>query len=184
MPLRGGMALRAALAECLRKAQGARGGREDFDAVRLCLDAPTVLVPAALFDPAQAEDYLAINNLKGGETVYAEAGDGIVAVMAAPREALDTFRGVFGNRLTVGSAFGVALERKETTMYLTGSRAYIAVWDAERLVFCDSLPYSAAADLVYYAVQLLPPRARIRIKGLGARAAAQPLCKKFRVKCE
>jgi hypothetical protein len=173
-----GVSLRAAVSECLKKA----AGRGDFARVRLFVDTPTVVVPAELFDPAQATDYLTINNLAYDEAVWADAGAGVVAVMACTGEALEVFRGVFGPRLEVRSVFELALESGETTMYLTGTRAYIAVWQDGALVFCDSLPYSAAADLVYYAGKLLPSRARIYIKGIGSRAAARVL-KKFKARC-
>ncbi len=173
------MALRAAVSECLRRV----GGRGDFERVRLFMDVPTVVVPAGVFGPDQAGSYLEINNLSYDEAVWADAGDGVVAVMACESVALDIFRGVFGRLLEVRSAFEIALEGGETSMYLTGARVYIVVRRGGALVFCDSLPYGSAADLVYYASKLLPSRARIYIMGLGARAAAAVLAKKFSVRC-
>ena len=179
VPLRRGVALRAAVSECLKRI----GGRGDFRHVRLFMDTPTVLVPSEVFVSGRAGDYLTINNLSGDETVFADAGAGVVAVMACGGEELEVFRGIFGPRLEVRSAFELALERGATTIYLAGERAYVAVWRGGGLVFCDSLPYSAAADLVYYAAQLLLPGSHIYIKGLGARAASQALGKKFRLRC-
>ena len=164
MPFGNGAGLRAAVSECMKKA----GGRGDFERVRLFLDVPTVVVPGELFDPKQAGDYLIINNLPYDEAVWADVGAGVVAVMACDGGVLEVFRGMFGDRLELRSAFEITLESGETTIYLTGSRAYMAVCQGGGLVFCDSLPYSAAADLIYYATQYLPARARIYIKGLGA----------------
>lgn len=179
MPLRDGLSLRAAVSECLKRV----GGRGDFERVRLFLDVPTVVVPAEVFDPGQAADYLDINNLPFDEALWADAGAGVVAVMACDSTVLDVFRGVFGGVLEVHSPFELVLEDGQTAIYLTGSRAYIATWQDGRLVFCDSLPYSAAADLVYFALKLFPSRARIYICGLGFRAAAAALGKNFSVRC-
>ncbi len=179
MPLGGGVGLRAAVSECLKRV----GGRGDFEVVRLFVDAPTVVVPAELFDGERAADYLEINNLTFTEAVCADAGSGVVAVMACDGGVLDVFRGVFGSRLEVRSVFELVLGYGETAIYLTGERAYVAVWRDGALVFCDSLPYAAAADLVYYASKLLPPRARIYMSGLGSRAAARALGGKFDTRC-
>jgi hypothetical protein len=179
MPMVDGMSLRAAVSKCLKKV----GGRGDFECVRLFPDVPAVAVPAELFTPAQAGDYLHINNLPYDEAAWADAGAGVVAVMACD-DALEVFRGVFGQRLEVHSMFEEALASGRTTVYLTGARAYFAVWRDGVLVFCDSLPYSAAADLVYYTSKLLPSRARIYVKGRGAKKAAKALGKKFRARCE
>lgn len=178
--------------------------------VRVLLDTPkTVLVPSELFVAEDAEKYLWLNNMSPNndeEVVITPANEDITAVMAFSREALDTVREVFGNvsdavagdfagNSAVGVAsglhFGTPFERvvgAGSRIYLTGSNLYGAVVREGRMVWCDMLPYSCAADLRYYAAELTAQyphleQVRVQVSGLGAHAAVRELRHIFRNVC-
>ncbi len=184
IPLHSGVGLHEAADICVEKSRY-------FERIHLLLDTPTVPVPSELFSPDEAHKYLTINNLYVGtrnEVVTAQIPPGVACVMVADSDALKVFRDMFGKRLTVSSAFEAALETGVSTIYLTGNQAYIAMRrESGALVYCDSLPYSTAADLVYYASRLsrfMPARTRVHIRGLGAHTATRALRKILRCTCE
>lgn len=141
------------------------------------LDVPTVLVPSAIFVEGSEAEWLGVNNLRG-VPVSKYIGCGVVAVMAC-REGVDA-----GN---VGSLFEEVVTDEETTFYLTGAgRVYISVFANKKLMFLDAMPYSGAADLVYYAHEVVGARGRIRVKGLKweTKSAVRALrAAKFRARC-
>ncbi len=188
---------RSALARCAQTA-GWSGGP-----VNILLDTlRTVLIPTELFDPAHMPDYLAVNNITARpdeETIATRLMiGGAIGVMLCRRSIIAAADEVFGSRARFGSPFDTAAvyrtakHRKKdagkefTTLCLAGRNVYITVQsipDGE-LRYCEALPYSAAADILYY-IHELSARFDIRksplyVRGEGAEKVEKILRKTFK----
>lgn len=194
----------------VRADEASRGGVPGaFRPVRLMPDTcKTVLVPAELFDPEQAADYLKINNITVGAAETVEVSHitidtpSPVAVMVYSATALRIAREVFDARLGITSPFEAAaaytpakLRRKDAdkcfaSLYLTGTNVYITVWRiGVVLEYCEVLPYSTTADILYYMHEVGARfglhKNPIYIRGTGAKDTARMLKKSFKkCKCE
>ena len=169
----------------------------------------TVLVPEELFDRGQVADYLLINNIAAGAAETAEVAQVAVgaacaaAVIVYDREALNVAREVFGDRLHITSPLEAAaayscrkFKRKYTgkdfaALYLTGANVYITVCTAGSgvLKYCEVLPYSSAADILYYMQEVGARfdlcKNPVYIKGIDGEKVAKLLKKTYKkCKCE
>lgn len=176
--------------------------------VRIMADTlKTVLVPAQLFDPAQADDYLAVHNIVAGPgdriIVSQLTGDNPAAVvMACDRAIIDAATEVFGGKAWITSPFdtagayrGFKHKKKDagkvfTTLYFTEKNVYITVQaiPGGEWRYCEALPYAGAADILYYMQELSAQfdirKTPLYIRGTGAEHMAKALRKPFkRCKC-
>ena len=187
-----GEKLAEAIVRCLKRA-----GR--FDSAELYLDTrKCLLIPAEFFDPSRTKDYLSINNIPTGEdeaVLDIPLTPGIVAVTIYPRPILDTVRNILGEDTAVNSPFAINLSHPPTrdrlylALYLTPGNAYITICGAEGMEYCEVLPYSGGADILYYIQELSAQyglgESAIYIRGEGGRRVAKLLKKYFRnTRCE
>ena len=196
--------LRRAASKCVEMA-GWQGGP-----VRLMPDTRnTVLIPAVLFDPRQTDDYLALNSIgvSGEEKVFVSRLSSplpdAAVVMVYDRAAVGILEEAFGNKLWITSLFDAAagyqgrkFKKKDTgkdftTLYLTPSNVYITIQPVTGgdWKYCEALPYSSPADVLYYMHELAAKfdirKTPLYIKGYGAEKAGKVLRKPFkRCKCE
>jgi len=118
----------------------------------------TVVVPATYYDNALAGGYLAVNNMlpEGYVPVHTQWND-VVMVMSAPADVVSWLQERFGPKVEFLSPLVHALDTDDTAaafhIWLTVGNTYIALWDNE-LKFAEVLPYTSAADLIYYVSEL------------------------------
>ncbi len=190
--------IRSALARCVDASGWADGP------VCVMIDTlKTVLVPSTLFDPANTNDYLAVNNISEGmgeEVVVSRLSDGSITVISVCEEAVAAAVGdMFGAHARFASPFDTAIKygtakykkkdagKEFTSLYLTEKNVYITIQAIPlgEWRYCEVLPYSTTADLLYY-MQELSARFDIRktplyASGANVEKVAKALQKSFRI---
>lgn len=165
----------------------------------------TVLVPAEVFDPAKAAEYLRLHNMEpeGGEELCAGAEiHGTVAVMAAPAEPLGWLRERIGEFVVASPVqFGLMCPPPEIRVKGLGTGCYVTLHntmsgcamslfsvDAGRreMLWCDSLPRTGDADLLYYLGVLsekypVGRKTPVLVSGYGAEATCRALKRYYKV---
>ena len=140
----------------------------------------TLLVPEALFAPAQAACLLAADGKApwtGETTVWSEPADGVVAVMAVPEEALAQLSAATC-RYTTPLLPLLSPAAPTVQLLPVGPYLYIKCWHAG-LQLAEVVPAPTEADLLYAMErigQLFPAETcALRIAGPRARALAKLL---------
>ncbi len=116
----------------------------------------TILVPAELFDFAEAERLLAAAGLapaEGERAVWSAPQNDAVAVMAAPRAAVEQVRERLGRlggevRFTTPLLGGPQAAEAAIWMRQAGELLYIKVYDP-KLCYAEVIPASTDADRMY-----------------------------------
>lgn len=114
----------------------------------------TMLVPAALYDPAQGAGLLAANGmpLRAGECVAAsDPARPFVALMALPAEALRLVDVKFGSRALFTTPLLHDPSAAEPTVWICRKAGilYVKVYDDEALQMAEAIPAPEDADILY-----------------------------------
>lgn len=161
---------------------------QEASCAEFLLDTPdTLLVPAQLFEPGMEEAYmrrsgysLAIEQC----VAVSEPVDGVIALMAFPRSAVETLNRRYGQcrffsplQEIMGACHGVGV-------MLTQQCAYIVLRDGE-LRFADVLSDTSVPSLVYclHCLQKEFPASKFRVSvcGIGAEAVRKELSVYFKM---
>lgn len=118
----------------------------------------TMLVPKEVFASELACELLAANGMAAAgdqRAVYSDPQQEIVAVMAAPREAVRQVAGKLGERVRYTTPLLHTVEGNAPTvwMLLRGGLLYIKVWDGA-LRLAGVVPAPDEADVVYFTERL------------------------------
>lgn len=163
-----------------------------------------VLVPDDLFDPAQAADYLQINNITMTDqeqiVLSRLSADYPPAeiVMVYDRRMLDEIEEIFGEYVWYASLFDTATsfesvrhKRKDSgrcfsTLYLTPANVYITIQTIPggEWLYYEALPYSTPTDILYYMMELSTKfdilQTPVYVRGTSCDAVAWVLNEQFK----
>jgi hypothetical protein len=127
----------------------------------------TVLIPAELYEKGDEEHYLRFNGmapLPNEVVVTTRPHEGIVAVMAVPRDAWDTCQRRGGRAtsplLSVATEWGFGAHSREVNIHLTEKNMYLAVRD-KNLRMAEVLPDNATDSILYF-MQLVGRKFRLQ----------------------
>lgn len=190
--------LRRGLASVLKKAGG------NADRIRIYPDtAKTILIPNELFDAGMTQEYFAINGIAAANDRLLVSdmdfgGDKIKIITAVDRLWGDIIDEVFEGRAEFFSPFVInrhsylKSQKKNprakdcTALYLTARNVYITVNASAsgRMLYCEVLPYSSPADILYYMTDLATRfdilKGVVHIKGRECRETLRALRKTFK----
>ncbi len=126
----------------------------------LCIvDTPRVtLIPAEIFEPTIACEYLALNGIacrKDEECVYSDECDGMVAVMAIATTALNDLRSKFGSRICFSTPLLDTTHKEENGLIVSCGKntTYFRLYnDGLRIV--EAIESSSPNEILYYIARI------------------------------
>lgn len=158
------------------------------------LTSKTVMVPEECFAPELAAKLLWLSGVvcdADEQPVWSNATDGVIVVMALNREVAEVLTECYGSRVEYTSPMlrGCTGEGRYLCIYIAGSVAYIKLYNAAQLDFCEALAVTGADD-VLYAVERIAEhfdceKLKVKVAGEDADSVITMLKQYYKVlKCE
>ena len=124
------------------------------------LTAKSIAVPAECFEPQLAASLLAISGIavaEGDEVVWSEEVDGVVAVMLLPQDFAQGLKAQFGDSVSYSSPLLRTYSAKCEYLYIynVGKVAYLKLYNAEQLLYCEATSIVGDDDLLYIVGRLV-----------------------------
>ena len=123
------------------------------------LTAKSIAVPAECFDPELAENLLAMSGIALSEdeqAVWSGEQEGIVAVMALPRDYAEGLQSHYGDRLQYSSPLLRKISGKGRYLYIynMGKLAYFKLYNESQIEYCQAHSLTGGDDLLYIIERL------------------------------